>query len=199
MRICVFLTHWQNQKWLNVLVCPARKETGRMFYQNYVELSGGCLSGYQGAPAEFSQDWNKRLAGRWRNYATKGETLRTTTLQRGCWTITELHKEIFSRSPTTLLPHWVMETPGPMGGGAGVVRAVKLLPSLVPPSFSTPTLPPFPATHQPHPHSHRRSICPGRRLDTSLETGSRQPQPKYADCNNSREAVPIRFSFPYPF
>ena len=32
------------------------------------------------------------------------------------------------------------------------------------------------------PHSHRRSICPRRRLDTSLETGSRQPQPKYADC-----------------
>ena len=74
-------------------------------------------------------------------------------------------------------------------------------------------LPPVPPTHQPHPpssllfhpptnltpHSHRRSICPRRRLDTSLETGSRQPQPKYADCNNSREAVPIRFSFPYPF
>ena len=39
-----------------VRLCPARKETGQTFYQNCVELSGGCLGGYQGAPAEFSQD-----------------------------------------------------------------------------------------------------------------------------------------------
>ena len=182
MRMCVFLTHWPTDQSGNIRVCPAQKETGRMFYQNCVELSGWCLSGYQGRRQSLARieinDWR----GDGGIMPPRGRLFTPPPHFRedNYWAA---QRYLFGISHH-LVPHWVMETLGPMGGGAGVVRAVKLPPSL----------PPLPPTHQPHPHSHRRSICPGQRLDTSPETASRQPRPKYADCNN-RKAVPIQLNF----
>ena len=113
-----------------------------------------------GAAESLAWDWNKRLAGRWRNYATGGDFFTPPhsterELERHLsrnWKEDKILKRKLSRKwrvqlPLSHLPHWVMETQGPRGGGgAGVVRAVKLPPSsLLPhPLFSPLTTPPFP-------------------------------------------------------
>ena len=108
-----------------------------------------------GAAESLAQDWNKRLAGRWRNYATGGDFFTPPhSTERGLkrnlsrnWGKAKFQKGSMARKckvqlPLRQLPHWVMGTRSPRGGGgAGVVRAVKLPPSNIPssPPLTTPT------------------------------------------------------------
>ena len=115
-----------------------------------------------------------------------------------------LHKEIFS-SHLTPPPPLSDGDSWPHGRWGRCSQSCEIA-TLPPPSLLF--HPPTDLT----PHSHRRSICPRRRLDTSLETGSRQPQPKYADCRlqykgsssntvflcGLESSFKCRF-FPYPF
>ena len=101
------------EHWSNVPV----KETKGTIYQNlnwvegvWADIRG--YQGYEGVPAEFSRDWNKRLPGRWWNYATSGGNLFAPHSREAVRQLL-LHKGIFSgevdRAPTEwsrLLAPW---------------------------------------------------------------------------------------------
>ena len=115
-----------------------------------------------------------------------GESLRTT-LQRGCKTIIVAQGNLFWRGGQS--SHWVIETLGPMGGGGQQVQP-ELWNCSLPPTIATQPTHPHPPLHHPlpllhcqtppslphFPHSHRHSIRPKQRFDTSLETDTNLSQ-----------------------
>ena len=125
----------------------------------------------------------------------RGRLLHTTTLHRGRTRETFVQELEGGQDPKTKIVQ-KMEGPAttqpspPLSNGDSQPQGrrwcrcsqsceIATLPH--PPSPTSPLLPPHhPHLFQDQPHFHRRSICPGQRLDTSLETITTKV-PKYAD------------------